>query len=92
MWPRTGHIPPKIASSTNCWFVHKLWVCVHEDTSARGHKSARIRIHDVMSGAGLRPAIDGVREYDMVRRWDFETMRLNDHTTRRRWDYEIMSL
>ena len=26
-----------------------------------------IRIHDVMSGAGLRPAIDGVRERDMVR-------------------------
>ena len=37
---------------------------------------------DMMSGAGLRPAIDGVREYDMVRRWDFETIRLDDHTTR----------
>ena len=40
--------------------------------------------NDMMSGAGLRPAIDGVREYDMVRRWDFETMRLDGRTTRRR--------
>ena len=37
---------------------------------------------DMMSDAGLRPAIDGVREYEMVRRLDFETMRLDDHTTR----------
>ena len=35
-----------------------------------------IRIHDVMSGAGLRPAIDGVRERDMVGLRDFETIRL----------------
>ena len=40
--------------------------------------------NDMMSGAGLRPAIDGVREYDMVTQWDFETMRLDDHTTRER--------
>ena len=39
---------------------------------------------DVMSGAGLRPAIDGVREYHMVRRWDFEIMKLDDHAARRR--------
>ena len=36
---------------------------------------------DMMSGAGLRPAIGGVREYHMVRRWDFEIMRLDDYET-----------
>ena len=46
----------------------------------------------MMSGAGLRPAIDGVSEYRMVRRWDFEIMRLDDHTIRKRGDYEVMSL
>ena len=49
--------------SSNC----ELCVCEHEDTSAGGHKGARIRMRDVMSGAGLRPASDGVRECDMVR-------------------------
>ena len=44
--------------------------------------------NDMMSGAGLRPAIDGVREYDMVRLWEFETRRLDDYTTIRRWYYE----
>ena len=39
---------------------------------------------DMMSGAGLRPAIGGVREYHMVRRWDFDIMRLDDHMIRRR--------
>ena len=46
----------------------------------------------MMSGTGVRPAIDWVREYDTVRLWDFETMRLNDHTTKRRWDYDNIRL
>ena len=45
-----------------------------------------------MSGAGLRPAIDGVREYDLGRRWGFEIMRLDDYTTTRRRDYETMTI
>ena len=49
-------------------------------------------VHDMMSSAGLRPCIDGVRKYDMVRRWDFGIMRLDDLTTIRRWDYDVMSL
>ena len=40
--------------------------------------------NDMMSRAGLRRAIDGVRDYDMVRRWDFEIMKLGEHKTMKR--------
>ena len=47
---------------------------------------------DMMSGTEFRTAIDGVREYDTVRLWEFEIMRLNGYTTKRRSDDETMSL
>ena len=50
-----------------------LWALGYERRRAQEREDTK---HDVMSGAGLRPAIDGVRERDMVGLRDFETMRL----------------